>query len=152
MPTAAPATRRRRFGHAQVSVRPSDGMRWWTSVSVAGFGVAMVLALVGGFPVDVPMPTHSFGWVEPSCGLTRGSTALVRGDLALAWRYNPLSYLVVLFGVSGVARWVAGRSSARWVHVSVRLRPLGWSVLAVLVIAFTLYQQSNAEFIINARA
>jgi hypothetical protein len=31
-----------------------------------------------------------------SVGITRGSSALLKGDFDLAWDYNPLSFLVVL--------------------------------------------------------
>jgi hypothetical protein len=127
-------------------------MRWWTWMSFGGVAAAMVLALLGGFPFDTPMPTHGFGWVDPTCGLTRGSTAIARGDLALAWRYNPTSFLVMGFGAAGVIRAGAGIVRGRWLNVSLRLGPVGWALVALAVIALTAYQQSNAEFIIRSRA
>lgn len=30
-----------------------------------------LLAVVGGMPFDLPMPTHGIGLVTPTCGLTR---------------------------------------------------------------------------------
>ncbi len=97
------------------------------------------------------MPTHQFGWVEPSCGLTRGSTAIARGDLAIAWRYDPASFLVMGFGAASVARSIVGHVSGRWYNLRVSLSPVGWVIIGESVVALTLYQQSNAEFIINSR-
>ncbi len=128
-------------------------MRWLTVLAIGGGLTAAALALIGGFPFDTPMPTHAFGWVEPTCGLTRGTTAAARGDFALAWRYNPLSLALVAVGVLGVVRLAAGLATGWWVNLHVR-RPAwwGWTFLAVALMAFSLYQQSNADFIIHSRA
>ena len=127
-------------------------MVWWSWSAVVGLATAVVLAAIGGFPFDTPMPTHVFGWVEPTCGLTRGSTAIARGDLSLAWRYNPLSFLVVGFGVAGLVRLGYGVVSGHWVRIALRPRLLGWLLLAATFVALMLYQQSNATFIIESRA
>lgn len=37
---------------------------------------------------------HGLGFMAPTCGLTRGGLALLRGDLATAWSYNPAVFLV----------------------------------------------------------
>ncbi|WP_373281586.1 DUF2752 domain-containing protein [Ilumatobacter nonamiensis] len=63
------------------------------------------------------MPTYRVGLVTPTCGLTRGSTAITRGDFTLGWRYNPASFLVMLFGLVGIARTVVGLSAHRWIFV-----------------------------------
>lgn len=129
----------------------TDEMKFVTRASAVGLVIAGIFATIGGFPFDTPMPTHALGWVGPTCGLTRGSTAFVRGDLAVAWRYNPASFLVMGYGAFGVARAGLGHVTGRWINVRVGLSRLGWIVAAVLVIGLTLYQQSNAEFIINSR-
>lgn len=77
-------------------------MRWVTLVALSGTLVALALALIGGFRLDTMKVTHNMGWVLPTCGLTRGSTAIARGDLPLAWHYNPASFLVMGFAVGGV--------------------------------------------------
>lgn len=135
----------------KVAVAGTDDMRWLSWLSVIGLVSAIVLAVIGGFPLDTPMPTHAFGLVEPTCGLTRGSTAIARGDLALAWRYNPASFLVMAFGVAGIIRLAVGMTTHRWVNVSVRPRRVGWLVLLAAFVGFWVYQQTNAEFIINSR-
>jgi hypothetical protein len=135
-----------------LSVTPRDGMPWLTMLTVAGLASAVVLALIGGFPVDMPMPEHAAGWVAPTCGLTRGSTAIARGDWALAWRYNPASFVIMGLGGLGVVRWLAGSVLHRWVEVRWRPGKLAAVVAAATLVAWTLYQQTNAEFIITSRA
>lgn len=139
-------------GSRAVAVGNRDAMAWMTWLSAIGLATAAVLALIGGLPVDIPMPTHRFGWVEPSCGLTRGSTAVVRGDISTAWRYNPLSFAVVTFGIFGVARAVVGTVTGRWVNVRIRPSKRTLVGLVVALVAFWAYQQTNADFIINSRA
>lgn len=126
-------------------------MRWWTVLSAAGLAAAVVLAVIGGFPADLPMPTHAVGWVEPSCGLTRGSTAIARGDFSVAWHYNPASFLVMAFGVAGLARAALGWFTGRWVNLRLRPSAVAWLALGVVLVAFWLYQQTNADFIIDSR-
>lgn len=135
-----------------LSVEGHDTMRWWSWLSLGGLATAVMLALIGGFPFDTPMPTHSFGWVEPTCGLTRGSTAIARGDLGLAWRYNPASFAVIAFGLAGILRLAVGAATGRWLRVSIRPRPAGWALIAAAFVALWAYQQTNAAFIIESRA
>lgn len=135
----------------EVSLDPHDRQRMVTRFAAAGVVVAAVLAMIGGFPLDMPMPTHSFGWVDPTCGLTRGSTAIARGDFTLAWRYNPASFLVMGFGAYGIARLACGALTGRFPTIHPRLGRVGWYVLGAAIVALTLYQQSNAEFIMDSR-
>lgn len=132
-------------------VGDTDRMRWLTYLTAGGVIAAVVLAIIGGFPLDTPMPTHTFGWVEPTCGLTRGSTAIARGDFATAWHYNPASFLVMGFGLFGLVRTAAGLLTQRWVNVKVTWSRAGWAALGVAFVALWAYQQTNAAFIINAR-
>lgn len=134
-----------------VSVGDHDGMRWVSWLCGTGLTVTAVLVLIGGFPLDTPMPTHGFGLVEPTCGLTRGSTAIARGDLSLAWQYNPASFLVMAFGAAGLIRLIVGAVTHRWVDVSIRPNRAGWVALVAAFAALWIYQQTNAEFIINSR-
>lgn len=139
------------FGSVEFGQSARDEMWWLTALSVGGLVVAGLLAAIGGYPFDTPMPTHAVGWVEPSCGLTRGSTAIARGDLAVAWRYNPASFVVIGLGVVGVLRILVGLATRRWVWLSVRPSRLGWATLLICFLGFWAYQQANAEFIIDAR-
>lgn len=139
-------------GHCSVGLNRLDQIRWWTFLSIGGLATAAILAAAGGFPFDLPMPTHAFGWVTPTCGLTRGSTAIARGDWALAWHYNPASFLVVTFGVVGCIRAVIGWTTGRWVQVGLTVRRNGWIALTLLIAVFWVYQQRNAAFIIDSAA
>lgn len=136
----------------ELTVEDRDVMRWWSWLAIGGLATMSLLAAIGGFPLDTPMPTHAWGWVEPSCGLTRGSTSIAGGDFGLGWQYNPASFLVVAFGAVGALRAVVGATTGRWIRVAGNLRPAGWAALAAAFLALWAYQQSNAEFIINSRA
>lgn len=134
-----------------VSIDGTDRMAWFTHLAVAGMAVASVLAAVGGLPFDLPMPTHAVGMVEPTCGMTRATMAILRGDLAIAWRFNPGAFAVVAFGIVGVVRWAIGAVSHRWINVSGGHRRLFLSVAVVLFAALWAYQQTHASFVIHAR-
>ena len=140
-----------RVAHVAVDVASDDQMGRMTSLAIGGLIVAAVLALMGGLPFDLPMPTHAIGWVEPSCGLTRGSTAIARGDFGLAWRYNPLSFAAMGFGLAGVARAAVGLATGRWLTIDVQVGAIGWLLAVATVVALWLYQQSHAEFVMHAR-
>lgn len=139
------------IGGIGIRWRDADTMRWWTCAAVGGSALAVVLAAIGGLPFDIPMPTHAAGWVEPTCGLTRGSTAIARGDFGLAWRYNPAAFLVAVAGLGGIARAVTGLATGRWVVVMVRPKAGAWVVFVALFLLLWWYQQGNAEFVINSR-
>jgi len=136
----------------QASIDGHDGMRWLTLLGSGGLVAAVVLAAIGGLPFDLPMPTHSAGWVTPTCGLTRGSTALVRGDVALAWRYNPASLLVIGFGVFGMARGAAGALTGWWLNLQMGMSRRIMIIAAVTLVALWSQQMSNAQFVIDSRA
>jgi hypothetical protein len=73
---------------------------------------------------------------------------LIRGDLALAWEYNPASLLVVSAGLVAVMRAVFGRLTGRWPNLTFRWN---WWVLGVLVaalVALTIRQQLHARLLI----
>ena len=128
-----------------------DTCRWVIVASIAGLSSALALVVAGGLPFDVPMPTHAVGWVEPTCGLTRGSTAIARGDFGRAFAYNPASFAVMAFGIGGVVRALTGWTTGRWLSLHLRLGRNGWLVLALGLVVLWAYQQTNAEFVISAR-
>lgn len=99
------------------SFRPSDEMGWLTRTVAVGGAAAVVLAVTGGMPFSLPMPTHAIGLVDPTCGLTRASTALARGDLVNAWRFNPAAFLLAALAAAVAARTVYGLATHRWLTV-----------------------------------
>ena len=132
-------------------VGDTDGMRWLTLTSVIGLLVVVLVAWNGGLGFDVPMPFYKWGLVGPTCGLTRGVLALVRGDIALAWRYNPATFLVAGFVIAGTVRVGVGVATRRWLNAHAQ-RPTAamWVVFAVVVLAWWAYQLANADFIIHS--
>ncbi len=140
-----------RFVRWHIRISGSDTAPWLTLVSACGLVAAVLLAAVGGLPFDIPMPTYRFGVVTPTCGLTRGSTAIARGDFALAWQYNPASFLVIGVGAIGLARSIIGLTTRQWVTVNCTRSRIVWVLIGVSIIAFWLYQQSNADFVMTSR-
>ena len=119
------------FVRWHVRIDSTDQARWVTWTTIVGLLAAAGLVVVGGLPFDLPMPTYRFGVVTPTCGLTRGSTAIARGDLALAWQYNPMSFLVIGFGLLGVARTIVGVTTPRWIVVNCTRSRLAWILIGV---------------------
>lgn len=119
-----------------------------------GPAVAFALATVGlrlyGLPpVDLHSPLHAIGIMDPLCGGTRAALALGRGNLALAWRYNPLVPLLTL-GVGALSvRWCFGYATGRWITVEVPNRRVLVLVGGVLLLALWLNQQANAELLMS---
>jgi hypothetical protein len=63
-------------------------------LAAAGLLAAGLLAVVGLPPVDLHRPLHHLGIMDPLCGMTRGTVALLRGQLGQAVAYNPASPLL----------------------------------------------------------
>ena len=58
---------------------------------------------------------------------------------------------VIAFGAFGLARATVGITTKRWLNLSLRLTTTAWIVLGVLFVALWVYQQGNADFVMNAR-
>ncbi|HAM23490.1 MAG TPA: hypothetical protein DCQ04_14750 [Actinobacteria bacterium] len=132
---AVKRTRRNAFGYS-VSVDADNRMPRLTWFMAAGMLLAGVFAIVGLPPFDLPMPTWAFGVVTPTCGLTRASTALAKGQFGVAWAFNPAAYVLALVAVATAVRFVYGLVTKRWINVSVRPTRLFWVCLGVFVIVW----------------
>ncbi|MFF4606988.1 DUF2752 domain-containing protein [Streptomyces sp. NPDC001339] len=107
-------------------------------------GAAM--ALFGLPPIDLHGPPHRAGVMGPLCGGTRGVHAAMLGHFGEAWRYNPLSVVLVAGALTVVVREVVGRLGGRWLNLRVRRRPM--TVLALtLLVALTVRQQAYADLL-----
>jgi hypothetical protein len=115
-----------------------------TAVAVVGLVVAGALAVFGMPPIGLHSPLHSLGVMDPLCGMTRGSAATMRGDLARAWWYNPASPLVIAGGFVLLARWAIGRPAGLWLGVRVRVTPPMVGVIGLGLIAHEVNQQLHA--------
>ncbi|GAU64695.1 hypothetical protein SSP35_01_00310 [Streptomyces sp. NBRC 110611] len=104
------------------------------------------MALFGLPPVDLHGPPHRAGVMGPLCGGTRGVHAAMLGHFGEAWRYNPLSVVLVAGALTVVVREALGRLGGRWLNLRVRRRPM--TVLAlVLLVALTVRQQAYADLL-----
>ncbi|MDQ1247682.1 MAG: hypothetical protein QG597_2053 [Actinomycetota bacterium] len=120
-------------------------------ILIVAFGVVITAGFaVFGLPsYQLPMPTWALGVVTPTCGLTRASTALARGDLGLAWAFNPAAFLLAGVAMTGVARWVVGRTRHVWINVTFHLTRLGWLVVLGLFILLWINQQLHADLVMH---
>lgn len=133
------------------AVEGTDRMGWLTWLTLTAVGVGMIFATIGHIPFDLPMPTHLIGMVTPTCGLTRGTVAILRGHWSLALRYNPVSFLVPVAILAALVRVVIGRVVDHgWLNVRFHPTRLAWAIGAVLFMALGVYQQSHAMFIMHS--
>jgi len=108
---------------------------------------AAILAVVGLPPVDLHGPLHRVGVMDPLCGMTRGTVALLRGRLSRAVAYNPASPLLVAGALLALGRWLVGRLTGRWLEVAFRRTPLTLGIAAALVLALWINQQAHAALL-----
>jgi Protein of unknown function (DUF2752) len=113
-------------------------------LAAAGLLAAAVLAIVGLPPVDLHGPLHYLGIMDPLCGMTRGTVALLRGRLGQAVAYNPASPLLVAGALLALGRWLVGRLTGRWLDATLRPTRSTWAVAAVAVLALWVNQQAHA--------
>lgn len=140
----------RSFG-VWVTVDRRDQMRWLTVVTGITIGVALLSAALGHIPYTLPMPSHVVGAVCPTCGLTRGTVAIVNGHFGLAFRYNPLSFVVPVIVVAAVVRAIAGAlGRGSWLNVHFRPTRLALAAIAIGLVGLWIYQQSHAGFIMGS--
>lgn len=125
--------------------------RWWWLGAARGLVVVAgaAMAVWGMFPVDLHEPTHFAGIMSPTCGLTRSVVAVFRGDLTLAWRYNPAGLLVAAVSVAFLVRLAAGWAMGRGPVLRVRPGRLGWIVLGLALVALEIRQQGQAELLMT---
>ena len=116
-------------------------------LAAAGLLAAGVLAVVGLPPVDLHGPLHRLGIMDPLCGMTRGTVAVLHAQLGQAVAYNPASPLLVVGAVLAVSRWLVGKLTGRWVDATLRPTPITWAVAAVVVLALWVHQQTHAALL-----
>lgn len=151
-PDRSPTDARRRLrlaGFGSVGITPEDthpGLVW---IAAAGLAAAAILAVYGMPPIGIHLPTHGWGIMGPTCGMTRGVAAAVDGDLAGAWAYNPASPLLVGGALASVARAGVGVTTGRWLDLHLRVTRGGWAVLVVFLAALTVNQQANASLLLS---
>lgn len=103
-----------------------------------GLALSVVYATTG---VGVPCPFLALtGWQCPLCGGTRMGAALLHGDVAAAYAFNPLALILLMVLAVLAAAWaieVAGGPAARLPRrLTNRLRQVPavvWAGLALLI-------------------
>jgi hypothetical protein len=116
-------------------------------LAAGGLLAAGVLAVVGLPPVDLHGPLHYLGVMNPLCGMTRGTVAVLHGQLGLAVADNPASPLLVVGAVLAVGRWLVGRLTGRWLDATPRPTPITWAVAAIVVLGLWVNQQAHAALL-----
>lgn len=140
---------------ARVWVEVERRDRWQpvTWIATVAAVIAVVMAIVGLPPVDLHMPQHHAGIMDPLCGGTRAVRLAALGDWAQSWRYNPIGIPVLIVCVLLVQRALVGWVSGRWVSLRVRWtrrgKCLAWIVAAVLVVLLEINQQAHAELLMS---
>ncbi|WP_416529971.1 DUF2752 domain-containing protein [Streptomyces coelicoflavus] len=136
---------------ARIGFESRNARWWWLGAGgavIVAVGVAM--AVWGMFPVDLHGPTHDAGIMAPTCGLTRSVVAVFRGDISMAWRYNPAGLLVAVVAVAALARLLAGVFVRCGPVLRVRPGRIGWMVLVLALVALEIRQQGQAELLMTA--
>lgn len=80
------------------------GLKWLAGYAAFGLGVTTLYATTGiGFPCPFLMLT---GWQCPFCGGTRLGSALLHGDIASAFAYNPVVFVSLVLGAVVGTLWI----------------------------------------------
>jgi hypothetical protein len=103
---------------------------------------ALAVPVALAFALDFPICPSAglLGIPCPGCGLTRATLALLRGDIAGAYHFHPLVFVLapLYIGVLGIAAWefIAGPTPNRkpWFDVTSRNATIAAVALLVLVL------------------
>jgi hypothetical protein len=135
----------------RISLERRDQHWWLTLVGVIALAIAAAMAIFGLPPVDLHPPLHKIGIMDPLCGGTRAARYTAQGNLAEAWRYNPLSILVVYGAGLTILRAVVGLLGRRWVTFTANWTPgrRRWtiSILLALLALLEIRQQLRADLL-----
>jgi hypothetical protein len=130
-----------------------DGHVAVTAIALGLTAIAVALAVFGLPPVDLRSPLHELGVACPFCGGTRSARYTAQGQLAEAWRYNPLGILVVALSVVALVRAAIGILSRRWLNVSVQLSPRGRRLVlaaaVLLLVLLEIRQQMRVDLLLG---
>lgn len=119
-----------------------------TQLAGVGLVAAFVVAVFGQPPYGFHGPLHYLGIMSPTCGMSRGLMWLTRGNLALAWEYNPASLLLAPAGLVAFTRALFGRATGRWPNLRIRWNWWIGGLLTAALVALTVRQQLHADILI----
>jgi hypothetical protein len=124
-----------------------DRHRWAGPLAAFGLVAGALLVVLGLPPLDLHGPLHYAGVMDPLCGATRGVHAAMRADFGQAWRYNPISVVLVLGAAGAVLREVVGRLRGRWLSIRTNHRKTVVVAGVVLLVALEANQQAHANLL-----
>ncbi|WP_199824922.1 DUF2752 domain-containing protein [Streptomyces maremycinicus] len=139
--------RGRRWPPFRMAWEERDRHRWVGPLAAVGLMSGGLLAVLGLPPVDLHGPLHYAGVMDPLCGATRGVHAAMLGDIGEAWRYNPLSLVLVLGAVGALLREAIGRLRGRWPNLRVTYRRAAVAAGVALLAALEANQQAHADLL-----
>jgi hypothetical protein len=137
----------RRAGGLCVGWVGEDRHRTLAPLAAGGLLVAGLLAVVGLPPVDLHGPLHYLGIMDPLCGMTRGTVAVLHGQLSRAVAYNPASPLLVAGATLMLGRWLVGRLTGRWLEVRVQPSRVAWGIGLGALLVWWVNQQVHAALL-----
>lgn len=98
----------------------AGGLRWLLGYAAFGIGVSTLYATTGiGFPCPFREVT---GWDCPLCGGTRLGSALLHGDVAAAFAYNPVVFVSLVLSVVVGLLWIIEAFGGPRVRPPMRIR------------------------------
>jgi hypothetical protein len=92
-------------------------------------------------------PLHYLGIMDPLCGMTRGTVAVLSGQLGRAVTYNPASPLLVATAILTLVRWLVGRLTDRWLVVRVCPGRVAWGIAVAALLGLWANQQAHAALL-----
>ena len=115
--------------------RAVRGLKWLAGYAAFGLGVSTLYTTTGiGFPCPFRELT---GWQCPFCGGTRLGSALLHGDLAAAFAYNPVVFVSLILALMVGTLWLVEafggprvRPPVTWRTAARRIRPGVWWLIA----------------------
>lgn len=126
----APVSRGARWGHALLllGVLVMFGVGLYLTPDARGHGTHQQLGLP---PCTIHFLT---GRPCPSCGLTTSVSALLHGQFALAWRANPMGFVVVGAAIAVALNSLIALTRGR----TLRIEPNRFSLLLIALLALWL--------------
>jgi hypothetical protein len=120
--------------------RASEALKYVGGFFATGLGLSVLYATTGaGAPCPFRMIT---GWDCPLCGGTRMGAALLHGDVAAAFAFNPLAFIglgvVTVLGALWMVEALGGprvRPPRRIADRGVRVHPTTWLIVGLTVAA-----------------
>lgn len=128
-----------------------SGLRWLAAVGAGGLALSLLYATTGR---GLPCPFHRLtGWWCPLCGGTRMGAALLNGDPAAAFWFNPLAFIALPIAVVLGTVWLLEALGAPAIRPPARLTAAltvparhRAALVIVLLLGFTVLRNLGRPF------